>query len=46
MGIMMERHSLLVCLREFAKKKPVWGVCAGSILLANRIQNIQQLGTN
>jgi 5'-phosphate synthase pdxT subunit len=29
-------------LREFTKKRPVWGICAGSILLAREVQHPAQ----
>ena len=29
-------------LREFASRKPVWGICAGSILLAREVQHPTQ----
>lgn len=30
-------------LRDFAKSKPVWGVCAGSILMAKEVQGVDQI---
>jgi glutamine amidotransferase PdxT len=36
-GILIEKHDLLDSLKEFAKNKPIWGVCAGAILLSNKI---------
>ncbi|CAL1698669.1 unnamed protein product [Somion occarium] len=35
---------ILEPLREFAKKKPIWGTCAGAILLASAIENPKKGG--
>lgn len=35
---------LLEPLREFVKKKPVWGTCAGAILLAESIEGSKRGG--
>ncbi|THH29559.1 hypothetical protein EUX98_g4634 [Antrodiella citrinella] len=35
---------LLEPLREFTKKKPVWGTCAGAILLAQSVENTKKGG--
>jgi len=35
-------ENLLEPLAEFGRKKPVFGTCAGAILLANRVSNPQQ----
>ena len=31
-------HGLDVALREFGARRPVWGVCAGLILMASRVE--------
>jgi 5'-phosphate synthase pdxT subunit len=38
LGILDMKQSL----RDFAARKPVWGVCAGSILMAQRVENPSQ----
>lgn len=43
-GILLERHALLKALQTFCKTKPVWGICAGAILLSNTIKNPELLG--
>lgn len=35
---------LLEPLREFTKTKPVWGTCAGAILLAQNVENTKKGG--
>ena len=35
-------HGLAQPLQEFAKIKPVWGICAGAILLAHDVHHPQQ----
>jgi 5'-phosphate synthase pdxT subunit len=35
----LERHGFFEALEEFARKKPVFGTCAGAILLARKVQN-------
>lgn len=39
---LLERRGLLEELARFARSKPVWGVCAGAILLARQVLNPQQ----
>ena len=34
MGLLMEEHGLMEPLREFVKTHPVFGTCAGLIMLA------------
>merc|ERR1719217_1137379 len=41
-GSVIARHSLLEPLRDFVKTKPVWGVCAGMILLSDEALNTQK----
>jgi len=43
MGIIAEGTGLAEPLRNFVRTKPTWGVCAGLILLSNRIEH-QKLG--
>jgi len=38
-GILLEKHHLIEAIKQFSISKPVWGICAGCILLANTIQN-------
>lgn len=35
---------LLELLREFVQKKPVWGTCAGAILLADSVKSVKKGG--
>ncbi|KAK7676575.1 hypothetical protein QCA50_020451 [Cerrena zonata] len=35
---------LLEPLRDFSKKKPIWGTCAGAILLASGVENAKKGG--
>lgn len=35
---LMERYQITQAIRDFAEKKPVWGTCAGCILLAKQHQ--------
>lgn len=39
MSLIAERTGILVPLRDFVREKPVWGTCAGLILLAAEIYN-------
>jgi len=39
-------HGLTAPLQEFAKTKPVWGICAGSILAAREVCNPTQDSLN
>ena len=36
-GFVLEWSGLLEPLRKFCQTKPVWGICAGMILLANTV---------
>ena len=38
----LERHELLVALREFCGQRPVFGTCAGAILLAREVRHPAQ----
>jgi 5'-phosphate synthase pdxT subunit len=38
----IKAHGMMSPLREFAKSRPTWGICAGSILLANEVSNPDQ----
>jgi pyridoxal 5'-phosphate synthase pdxT subunit len=38
----MDRHNLFESLKSFASAKPVFGTCAGAILLAREVQNPPQ----
>eukprot|EP00124_Ichthyophonus_hoferi_P002075 Ihof_evm9s129 gene=Ihof_evmTU9s129 len=44
MALVAERWGLMEPLREFAKKKPVWGTCAGLIFLADKALNTKEGG--
>lgn len=39
---LIERFGLWDALNDFFKTKPVWGICAGSILLAEKVMSPQQ----
>ena len=39
---LLERESLFETLREFGRRKPVFGTCAGAILLAAKVENPEQ----
>lgn len=39
---LMGDYHLKPALLEFAQRRPLWGVCAGSILLAERVENPPQ----
>jgi pyridoxal 5'-phosphate synthase pdxT subunit len=43
-AILAESSGLLDPLREFTKKKPVWGTCAGAILLAQAVKGAKKGG--
>jgi 5'-phosphate synthase pdxT subunit len=38
----LEKHGFFETLEEFSKKKPVFGTCAGAILLAREVRNPAQ----
>ena len=38
----MKLHGMFPALQEFAKSHPVWGICAGAILLASEVTNPSQ----
>lgn len=38
----IQRHSLFSALRDFAKERPMWGICAGAILLAREVCHPEQ----
>ncbi|MBI2686483.1 MAG: pyridoxal 5'-phosphate synthase glutaminase subunit PdxT [Acidobacteria bacterium] len=39
---LLDRESLMEPLREFGAKKPIFGTCAGAILLAKEVENPSQ----
>ncbi|RMG45338.1 MAG: pyridoxal 5'-phosphate synthase glutaminase subunit PdxT [Candidatus Dadabacteria bacterium] len=39
---LLKKVSLFEALREFCLTKPVWGICAGAILLAKEVRNPSQ----
>lgn len=39
---LLDREALLEPLREFGKRKPVFGTCAGAILMAAKVENPDQ----
>lgn len=44
MALIAERCQLLEPLREFVRRKPTWGTCAGMILLANEATSTKKGG--
>jgi len=38
----LQRHGLFEALKEFCRRKPVFGTCAGAILLAREVRNPAQ----
>jgi 5'-phosphate synthase pdxT subunit len=38
----LERQNMFSALRDFCRTHPVWGICAGSILLAKQVENPSQ----
>lgn len=38
----LKLHSMVGPLREFARSRPVWGICAGAILVASEVTNPDQ----
>ena len=38
----LKLYDLIPAIQEFAKTKPVWGICAGAILLAKTVHNPEQ----
>ena len=40
-GKLVVRYGLVTPLRQFAEHRSVWGICAGMILMAKRIENDQ-----
>ena len=43
-ALLAKLAGLLEPLREFAGTKPIWGTCAGAILLAQTVENPKQGG--
>jgi len=41
---LLREENLMEPLREFGKRKPIFGTCAGAILLANEVENPNQAG--
>ena len=39
---LIDRNNLKQSLNEFAKSKPIWGVCAGAILMAAEVRHPEQ----
>jgi 5'-phosphate synthase pdxT subunit len=39
---LLDRESLFEPLREFGSRKPIFGTCAGAILLATKVENPEQ----
>ena len=39
---LLEIFDMKQSLRDFASKRPVWGICAGSILMAHKVENPNQ----
>lgn len=42
----IEKYGIEAPLQEFAKTKPVWGICAGAILVAREVENPKQRALN
>ena len=40
---LLDRESLFEPLREFGSRKPIFGTCAGAILLASKVENPEQV---
>lgn len=38
----LKLHNLIPALKDFARTNPMWGICAGSILLAHEVHNPAQ----
>ncbi len=38
----LKLHSMFGSVRDFARDNPVWGICAGAILIASEVTNPQQ----
>lgn len=43
-ALLAELAGLLQPIREFTKTKPIWGTCAGAILLAQTVENPKKGG--
>ncbi|EGR32654.1 hypothetical protein IMG5_075380 [Ichthyophthirius multifiliis] len=43
-GILLEKYQMLSVIQEFVKSKPVWGICAGAIMLSEKVSNQQVIG--
>ncbi|KAL4468870.1 hypothetical protein ABPG72_008797 [Tetrahymena utriculariae] len=43
-GILLEKYNMLPALKQFILTKPVWGICAGAIILAEKLANTAILG--
>ncbi|KAG2014220.1 glutamine amidotransferase subunit pdxT [Coprinopsis cinerea AmutBmut pab1-1] len=43
-ALLAKLSGLLEPLRQFVKEKPVWGTCAGAILLAEKVENTKKGG--
>ena len=44
MALLAHQYGLIAPLQEFATRKPVWGTCAGMILLSKTAQNAMKGG--
>jgi 5'-phosphate synthase pdxT subunit len=42
----LKLHELISPIREFAKTRPVWGICAGAILAAKEVHHPSQESLN
>jgi 5'-phosphate synthase pdxT subunit len=42
----IQKHAMEEPLREFGKSNPVWGICAGAILVAREVENPKQPALN
>ncbi len=42
----LKLYDLIPAIQEFAKTKPVWGICAGAILAAKKVSNPSQQSLN
>jgi 5'-phosphate synthase pdxT subunit len=42
----LKLYDLIPAIQEFAKTKPVWGICAGAILAAKTVSNPSQQSLN
>jgi 5'-phosphate synthase pdxT subunit len=42
----IQKYGMVQPLQEFSTRKPVWGICAGAILVAREVENPKQSSLN